>query len=312
MQSKIRLIAAVTLIMAVTFVSCKKTDTSSGTSDQTTELTVQADDQASVSAELDAVADDANTIIEYNAAFNGRNQNTLGAICSATAVADSSNDRKKITITYNGLNCQGNRSFTGVVVLSMPLATLWKDKGAVLTINIENLKITRVLDNKSITINGTKTITNVTGGRITDLATTKGTITHTVNSSSISLLFDNGTSRNWQVAKQRIFTYNNGIVITTTGTHTEGTVTGVSEWGTNRFGNAFVTAISQPMVVRQDCNFRLVSGEVTHDKLATDLVVTFGLNSTGEPTSCPITGTYYFKAVWKGANGLTKTVILPY
>jgi hypothetical protein len=66
------------------------------------------------------------------------------------------------------------------------------------------------------------------------------------------------------------------------------------------------------MVIRQDCDFRLVSGEVTHGKLIADVVVTFGLNAAGEPTTCPGAGTYYFKAVWKGVNGQTKTVILPY
>ena len=311
MQSKIRLIAAVTLIMAVAFVSCKKTDTTPSTTDTSTEIAAQADDQSNVSTEVDAIANDANVIIEGNATFNGKIDNALGTLCNATAVAESANGIKKITVTYNGLNCQGNRLFTGVVVLSMPIATYFKDAGAVLTVDIQNLKITRVKDSKSIIINGIKTITNVTGGRISDLAT-RGSITHTIIGTDLSLTFDNGTKRSWQVAKQRIFTYNNGIVITTTGTHTEGTVNGISEWGTNRFGNAFVTAISKPLVIRQDCDFRLVSGEVTHGKLIADVVVTFGLNAAGEPTACPGTGTYYFKAVWKGVNGETKTVILPY
>lgn len=311
MQSKIRLIAAATLIMAVAFVSCKKTDTTPATADNTTEIAAQADDQSNVSTQVDAIANDANVIVEGNAAFNGKIENALGALCNATTVADSANGIRKITVTYNGLNCAGNRLFTGVVVISMPLATHFKDVGAVLTINIQNLKITRVKDNKSITVNGTKTITNVTGGRIVDLAT-RGTITHSISGSDLSITFDNGTSRTWQVAKKRVFTFNNGIVITTTGMHTEGAVSGISEWGTNRFGNAFVTAISQPLVIRQDCDFRLVSGEVTHGKLIADVVVTFGLNAAGEPTACPGTGTYYFKAVWKAVNGQTKTVILPY
>lgn len=311
MQSKIRLLTAVALIMAVVFVSCKKTDTNPATTDTTTEIAAQADDQSSVSTEIDAIANDANIVIEGNVAFNGKIENVLGTLCNATTVADSANGIKTITVTYNGLNCSENRLFAGVVVLSMPLATHWKDAGAVLTVNIRDLKITRVKDNKTITINGTKTITNVTGGRIADLAT-RGTIIHVINATDLSLTFDNGTKRTWQVAKQRVFTYNNGIVITTTGKQTDGLVTGISEWGTNRFGNAFVTAISQPLVIRQDCDFRLVSGEVSHSKLVADVVVTFGLNAAGEPTACPGAGNYYFKAVWKGANGETKTVILPY
>jgi hypothetical protein len=253
MQSKIRLITATFLLSAVVFVSCKKTDTNPVTTDQTTELSTQADDQSRVSTEVDAIANDGNIVLESNAAFNGKIENTLGTLCNATTVADSSNGTKKITVTYNGLNCSGTRFFTGVVVLSMPQATHWKDAGAVLTVNIQQLKITRVRDNKSIIINGTHTITNVTGGRLSDLAS-RGSITHTIIGANLSVTFDNGTQRTWQVAKQRVFTYNNGIVITTTGTHTDGAVSGISEWGTNRFGNTFVTAISQPMVIRQDCD----------------------------------------------------------
>jgi len=313
MQSKTRLITAITFLMAVSLVSCKKTDTNPPTTDETTNLSVHSDDESRFSNEIDAIATDANTVIEDNASFNGRIENTLGTICNATAVADSTNEIKKITVTYHGLDCFGKNSVNGIVVLSMSKATHWKDVGAVLTVNIQNLKITRVLDNKSITINGTKTITNVSGGRLRDLAS-RGTITHTIIGTDLSVTFDNGTQRTWQVAKKRVFTYNNGAVITTTGMHTEGAVDGIAEWGTNRFGNTFATAISEPMVIRQDCDFRLVSGQVTHSKLIAIVTVTFGLNAAGEPTTCANvgTGSYYFKLVWQGLNGATGTVILPY
>lgn len=66
MQSKIRLIAAAFLFSAVAFVSCKKTDTNPVTTDETTQLTVQSDDQSRFSAEADAIANDANIVIESN------------------------------------------------------------------------------------------------------------------------------------------------------------------------------------------------------------------------------------------------------
>ena len=100
--------------------------------------------------------------------------------------------------------------------------------------------------------------------------------------------------------------------MTTTGTHSENGINGIAEWGINRLGNAFVTAISQPIVVRQDCNYRVVSGQVTHSRLAATVVVTYGLDVTGTATSCPGTGNYYFKIVWTDTNNNIKTVILPY
>jgi len=230
-------------------------------------------------------------------------------ICDASIVVDSTSNPRTITITYDGTNCWGNRSRTGVVTLSMPANMQWKDAGATVTVTISNLKITRVLDNKSITINGTKTITNVSGGLLINLAG-QGTITHTIASSGMSITFDNGTQRTWQIAEKRVFTYDNGIVITTTGTHTDGNTTGIVEWGTNRVGNAFTTSISTPLVIRQDCNFRLVSGAVTHTIPSATATATFGLDVAGNPISCP-TGNYFFKLVWTG-NNKTFTVILPY
>ena len=311
MKTQFRLFIAAFALMAATFTSCKKTDKGSNNSDYTSELSSQSDDQSRVSTETDAVANDANNVLDQYSSFNGRIDGLTNVICDATVVADSLSDPKTVTITYNGTNCAGTRTRLGVVVLSLPLGVHWRDAGAVLTVDIQNLKITRLRDNRSITINGTKTITNVSGGLIRDLSSL-GTIVHNIASTGLTITFDNGSQRIWQVSKQRVFTYNNGIVITTAGTHSDGGTDGISEWGTNRFGNAFVTSITQPMVVRQDCDFRLVSGQVTHDRFRANTVVTFGLDSQGEATSCPGTGTYYFKLVWTGNNGLVRTVILPY
>ncbi|HRF19588.1 MAG TPA: hypothetical protein PK977_15540, partial [Chitinophagaceae bacterium] len=70
------------------------------------------------------------------------------------------------------------------------------------------------------------------------------TITHTITSSNMSVTFDDNTQRTWQVARQRVFTYNNGVVITVTGMHAANGITGIAEWGTNRFGNFFTTSIA--------------------------------------------------------------------
>lgn len=310
MQSKIRTIATISLAMTILIASCKKSDTGSTATDPTIELTAQTTDGSNVSAANDAVQNDVNVVLESTTSFNGRMANTLGVLCNATTVADSSNGYRRITITYNGTNCAGNRTITGVVVLSMPIGSHWKDVGAVMMLK-QNLTIAKTGDGKSITINGSKTITNVTGGRLSDMPNKMSAITHLIEGAD-SITFDNGKQRIWQVAKQRVFTYSDGVVITTTGTHSEAGVSGIAEWGTNRFGNAFVTAISAPMVIRQDCDFRVVSGTLVHSKLVANVTVTFGLDATGTPTSCPGTGTYYYKAVWQGVNGVTKTVILPY
>src|SRR5205085_9590952 len=108
-----------------------------------------------------------------------------------------------------------------------------------------------------------------------------------------------------------VFTYDNGAVLTITGTHTEGDETGIAEWGTNRAGVAFKTTIVTPVVVKQSCNFRVTGGSVKHSTEAFSAVATFGLNAGGEIVGCPGTGSYYYKLVWTGKNGNSLNVILP-
>lgn len=308
MKTRIALFAALVCSTVFIFTSCQK-DTS--TNDNSTETATHADDQNRFSGEVDAAANDANLLLEATLGFGNRGGDIQSLICDATIAVDTMNNPRTITITYNGTNCLGNRTRTGVIVLSMAQNVRWKDAGAQLNVSFQNFKVTRVSDNKSITINGTQTYTNVSGGLLINLATL-GTITHTITSSNMSVTFDNNSQRTWQVARQRVFTYNNGVVITVTGTHSQGGINGIAEWGTNRFGNTFTTAITQPLLFKQDCSFRLGSGKVEHATSLFNASVTFGLNSSGNPTGCPGAAPYYMKVVWTGPGGNTRTAILPY
>jgi outer membrane murein-binding lipoprotein Lpp len=314
MKKKIQFFATAFIASALIFTACKKN--AKDEVDYATELSAHSDDQNRFSNETDALANDDNTVLENYASFNGRVDNVTVLPCDASITSiDSTSSTKKITITFNGTACPGAaRTRTGTVVLTMPLATRWKDAGAVLTDTIKNLKITRLSDGKSITINGTRTITNVNGSRLRDLVLgTTTTIIHTIASSNMSVTFDDGSVRTWQVARKRVFTGSGAnIIITTTGNATVDGVANAAEWGTNRFGNAFVTAITQPLVVSGFCGFRLTSGQVTHNRLVATAVVTFGLDANGNAvTSCP-TGPFYFKLVWTGITGVVRTVIAPY
>ncbi len=330
----INIVRATTIVACMSiFFACQKNNAGNGGSNNSSDddLQTQADDQAQVSDEDEAVTNDANTVLYSQAAIagnsstseqngsttvmgtevNGAGAPIKGLICDATVVVDATSDPRTITITYDGTNCWGNRTRTGVVVISIPANEHWKDAGAAVTVSIQDLKITRIRDNKSIVLNGTKTITNESGGLLVNLASL-GSITHTI-AGNLSITFDSGKQRVWNVSKQRVFSYDNGIVITTTGTHTDSLGnTNVAEWGTNRFGVVFESLISQPKIIRQDCDFRLTGGQNTllrSDDITS--VITYGLDANGDPTSCPGTGTYYFKLVIS-KNGKTYTFILPY
>lgn len=309
MQINFRLLPVIILAVFTTFTACKK---ESKPEDTTKELETHADDQSRISTQIDLVANDASMAVESSAAFSGRMQNPPFYVCDATATFDSTSTVRKITVTYNGATCSGSYKRTGAIVISMPAGVRWKDQGATITVAYQNLKVTRTADNKSITINGSHTITNVSGGLWFNLLT-QPSITHDVSSDGMTITFDDNSQRTWKLARRRVFTLNNNsLVVTITGRHTVGNNSGIAEWGASRFGRAFTTTITEPLVIRQDCGLRLTSGQVKHEGFGTG-TATFGLDVNGNPTTCPgAGGHYYFKLTWTGPNGASASAILPY
>jgi hypothetical protein len=313
------------------FFACSKNGSGSNSTTTTVDdLQVQSDDQTMASNEDDATTNDADAALSSNASIAGSFLNGTSVtgkvaemglngvdsisvvICDATITFDTTSTTRTVTITYNGSNCWGNRTRTGSITITVPKGVHWADVGATVSITIDNLKITRVRDNKTITFNGSKTITNVTGGLLKDLATLQ-TVTHTI-AANLTITYNNGKTSEWNASKQRIFTYNNGVVITTTGTHSDGTNSNVAEWGTNRYGVSYESLITMAKVIEQSCDYRLTGGanEIINNNNGATATITYGLDSTGAPTGCPGSGTYYAELVYVGPSGKTYTYIFPY
>lgn len=274
------------------------------------QIQVHNTDQNNFANESDAVNADVLASVESSAYFSGRTTSTLqNASCDAEVSVDTM--AKKITVTYKGGSCLPGRVRTGKVVMQLTTGNRWKDVGAVLTLTYDNVKIAYGDAKKYIVLDGTQTLTNESGGRMIDLFM-RNTITHTLRSSNMSITFEDGTKRTWQIARRRVYTNNNGLVLTVTGLHTDGSRNAISEWGTNRFGQPFSTAISSAIVVKQDCNFRITEGAISHAIEAGVADIQFGLNATGAPTPCPASGNYYFKLTWTPKTGNPVSVIRPY
>ncbi|HXB43214.1 MAG TPA: hypothetical protein VNV85_04125 [Puia sp.] len=309
-------ISLLAVSLATCVFACKKNSSSSSTTSNSS-IETSADDQTMVSNENDALNNDATAAVTASpsisggASFNRIGNNKPGGsvlggdsvgICDANVTFDTTSSTKTITITYNGTNCWGNRIRTGTVVITAPRDGYWKVAGAAISLTITNLKITRIVDGKFIIINGTKTITNTDGYLVIDLPNIDSVV-HDITS-SFTVTYGNGSTRTWSENKHRVFSYNNGYVITTTG----------GETGVNRLGVGFTTLIAQPKVIEQTCEFRLVGGKDSTTR--TDNITsstTFGLDASGNPvSSCPA-GYYYAEFVWSNANnGKIYTFIFPY
>ena len=314
MKLNLRSLPVFALAISAAFTACKK-DNSTNTTDPDPAVEVQAhaDDQSRISGDMDDATNEVNVALEGTPSFSGgrvQGGQNVNSFCGATATVDTSNNTWKITIAYNGNDCSNLHFRTGTIVVSTPAGTHWKNAGAAVTVSFQNYKVKRLSDNKSVTFNGTHTYTNVSGGLLINLANMQN-ITHTITSNDMSITFDDNTQRTWQVARKRVFTYNNGIVMAIHGIGTNGSAANAAEWGMNRFGHPFTTSITQPLVFRQDCNGRLTEGEIKHQGFATS-TMKFGLNASGAPTACPGNGNYYYRLTWTGPSGNSASVLLPY
>ena len=317
MKQKFHLSLFVTLSFVLALTACKK-DKETGPSQEeiNAQIAAQADDEAQVSLEMDATIADATFFLENYVDMSGAASILDQPVCDATITTDYESDPKTVTITYNGESCSSAKTRTGKVTISMPKDDYWMEAGTAVTITYENFKVTRTIDQKSVTINGSKTYTNITGGLTYSLYYPQSqSIRHSVTSDNISVKFNDGTARQWHIARGYELTFDQSsedIKVAITGLHTEGSVDNIAEWGTDRFGNAFTTTIDVPVTISFQCNQRVTGGEVTHKTSAYSATVTFGLNINGQPvTTCP-EGNYYYNVEWVGAGNKTFSATLPY
>lgn len=308
MKQNIPFLRLLSLALLLSFTACTKDHSTDETKDNS-EISVHSDDELFITSEIDWVFTEVSQMMDLGSNISPRQQDNM--ICDATVALDLISNPRTVTITYNGGNCLPNRSREGVIVLSVAQGMELQNAGAVFKVSFKDFKITRKSDKKSITVNGEQTYTNVSGGSLIGLSSQDGDVVHTVVSNGLSLTFKDGSKRTWQVAQKRIYTYNNGIVATVLGMRTENNDSKVAVWGTNRFGTAFTSSITDPLVIRQDCSFRLTSGTIKHTVGAVTATATFGLDASGSPVSCPA-GNYFYKLEWTGPNGNSLSAILAY
>lgn len=267
-----------TLTVAILFggvISCKKKTTEDPAPTTDSQVTQSSDAKLSSDAS-NQLLDDVN---------NGLSDQSAARLLPNSATATMTANKDTLTIIFSGDNAAGTYSRYGKIVarLSSPSTARWFDVGAQWIVDIQAVKVTRKSTGSSVIITGSKTITNVSGGRVVDVITSGTAVTHTITGDML-LSFDNGTARTWHISRQRTFERNadNTLKITISGTSTDGTYSNISEVGTNRFGSAFVTTIDTPVII-SNCSgtYKVIQGITTHHKIGKDITVTYGLNSAG-------------------------------
>ena len=300
---KLALILVPALVLS--FTSCKKDKLDKGTADPTS-LQQLAADENNVEGVMNNAESDVTTVMANSGLKSG------WAPCNATLDSVGvANDTITMYITYNGLNCAGNRTRTGKIEIQKKVGTHWEVAGTSIIYKYINYKETKVSNGKSITLNGSKTFTNVSGGHRWQVGTLINSYVERV-SGAMEASLDNGENRTWNVARQITFTGTpTQFIFTIDGFGSAANYQNLVEWGTNRNGEEFYTQITQSVVCKQTCDWNPVSGIKVHqipsdNKSAT---ITFGYDSNNQPitgTDCPTR----FRVDWQ-KNNQSGTSFLP-
>jgi len=272
----IRFSAILFAVIALGFSSCKKDK-----DPDTDSLQQMAADENKMAASDDDVMNDVNAVISGGGA---KSLNTLPcnvSVDSATIIGDTI----IYNITFNGLNCPGTRIRVGQAEVKKSIYTSWVNAGTTVRVKFINLLITRVSDNKSLTLNGTRVYTNVSGGLIVNLGSTATSIVHRVSGTLVAT-FDDNTTRTWNVARQRTFTGTPGnLWCTVDGFGSADGYDYLVVWGTNRNGEQFYTQITQSVIHKQSCNWDPCAGVKVHQIPSDNKKATFtgGFDDNDQP-----------------------------
>jgi hypothetical protein len=312
-----KVISYLTLVAVVSgvFFSCYKTKNFS------TNLTAQIDsaiiaqsyDQARVTSILDEIFNDVDSAMG--------NQTSTGSItpvtlCGTSITVDTVGALRYISITYNGSSCDNSRSRGGNVTIYYDSATSWQNPGDTIGVNINEFTIAGLLgDTNHVRLNGTFIYVNSSGGALSTLTAGSTPIAHQILSSYLGVVFNSADTATWQVARKRSYTNTgSGFVIATTGLDSVGGVANVSEWGGNRYGNSFITAIDTALVMTSACGYQVTSGQIQLTNPTGVTNMSFGLNAAGTAAAgCPATGGYYyFRFSWSGSDSNPYSSLRPY
>lgn len=274
---------------------------------------LSAEDMTGVSVALNGTVDDAANAVGGLQTLSGKTEGAAN-ICGAT-VDTAQISTGVVTITFDGSNC-GLVSRTGTITATLEnysSGTRWKDAGALLLLDFNNVKVTNTGSGAYYIINGRHKIKNVNGGlawRIMD-GLDVGSVAHKHVADSFSVKFDDGTERLWNVRRTRTFTNQNGVRAVTIQADTAlNGVTYVDAWGTNRAGIVFTNAIYTAIVANSTCGFyKPVSGEYVHHVSNRTAAILFGVDENGNLQS---SGCAYGMKITYTKGIVNKTRIIPY
>lgn len=312
MKKQIILLVSIT-ILSTGFYACKKED-QQALDAKTKQFN---DDSNNFKAESDQADNDVNNTINEIPAF-GRGAGVLSSPLCGVTIDSSQLAQKILFFNFDGITpCfSPSRTRSGQIKVQLTTGSNWHMAGSVLTLTYNNFKITRLSDNKSILFNGTKTLTNVNGHNwLTFLAGTS-TFKYRSRAYNVNVTYNDGSTAVWNQTciTEWLYTPTGNhapyLTFTSNGDSTVNSYSNSGMWGTNRYGEAFTTYYTTPIISNTYCGlWRPNSGELIHHVNTSDFALTLGVDQSGNATT--LNCAYGYKVSWT-INGNSNSVVLSY
>lgn len=305
LQKFIPIVLLTAMFIAMIAGACRRKDDTTVEDLQTNQEI--SNDESDANNEIEDLASQ----IDQNAGTNMRIESN--AICGGVV---ANNPSGGYTITFNNATtCNGNRTRTGTIDYKMVSGTRWTDQGATLQITYNNFKVTFNRTGKTIVVNGTHTISNVNGGRITDITGSNGTVINRRHRVRMQVQFNNGTTRTWTTARLNTWQSEGGVLtFVSRGDSTYLGTPNTLTIGTSRGGVNFNIVTTTPTKTNFTCGWwKPFQGERTINGNGTPITVTLGVDSQGNAPATPATACpTNFKVTWRNSEGVTRSYVLPY
>ncbi len=303
-------LTATLLIGSLIFTSCKKKQEVKNEDGQS------STDSRNVQSENDNATSDVNTVVGNNTSLHGRSASTnstndintaLGITSTGYTIDTTGAYIGTIKINYDGtvINNRKREGSIRLTIVNYAGGQRWKQAGCVLKVDYIDYKVTRSSDGKSVKLNGTQNITNITGGSWFELILlkTQASLATSVTGTNLNITFEDGKTAVYNINRKFTYTFpNNVLTCTGEGIGSDNSLNNLENYGTTRDGDAFTSQVSTPIVWNWTCGaWAPVQGYVIVQVAGKDfsLKCTFGVNSAGNvvtpvANSCP----YGWKIEW--------------
>ena len=326
---------SVSTLLSVMSTSCAKTSSTltSYTSDSASQI-ITANDELKVSYEFDQVINEAilATTISYIASGNAQSIGNIQSIGNGNVqwneipqcYIDTAQiiDSALVRLEYYGKNADGTKGRTGWVTLQLARdgsghVIPWRPPGAVMNITFQQYEVTVLATNVSIWINGTATVTNITGGQLylpANITFPPGDSLQDKVSGNISFTYNDNSgvivTYPWNFDHIRTFNMQNSVLTSTIrGDTAISGLNNISTSGTTRLSYPFYTQITKPVVQSISSAYILsnpLSGEKVINGIPEPITIDYGVNSSGNVVQ---NNPYGYKMTWTHGGGQAVCVV---